>query len=272
MSALEFLTEDDPLEGARAAREFLEEMYAERVISINTPPRKGEAPEDFDKRKEIDKTWCMVRAASRGILNFRTFVVGVMKDAFVNGTASVATNVTGAKTEGGVLQVWYEGTRLEWALTPYQRKMFSLLISKVLPIFTENHLAVTDELASLVITDDAAVKVPHKVRHAVTIISDEERQKGMVSPATARYLHNALNDDSVSSNDMEAEIRRRTGRDPLVLVEGHVEILFDGKRRYILVTEDGPGEAFEASTRRLVDWRMDGRGKYLPEDEDEEDE
>lgn len=267
MSALDFLTTEDPLvEGARSARVFLEEMFDEKVISIVTPhlpddrPPDGQFPGDYELRKQADKEFCLARAAARSINSFRAFVVSAIKDAYLNRRLIIATAVKerGVKTPAGAVQVWFEGTTLEFALTPYQRKQLKQFVQEVLPVMEAHHLPITDELMSLVVADDAAIKVPEKVRYAISLFSHERAKKGLVSAETAKYAHKVLNDDSISPHDVKTEVLRRTGQSEPVLIEGTVEMRADGTRVYYLVMDnDVVGEVFEKKTSGMVDWRFD---------------
>ena len=256
MSALEFLTDDDNVSGGQRALEFLGEMYDEHVISIGTPKRQGETKEEFEKRKSADKQVCMARAAARGILNFKSAVAIILKNAMISGDILISSYSGGATTEGGILAVWFEQTRLEFALSVYERKMFSLFVRNILPAFKTYELPITDELATLMLTDDAAVGIPYKLRHAVTLVGDDMDRNGLVSRDTAEYVHTVLNDPTISAKTVETEVNRRIGRTEPTKLPGTVEIISQGGRRYLVITEDDmSGEYFERRTNDIVEWR-----------------
>lgn len=250
VDALTFLNTDDPLEGAQSVQVFLDEMYDEHVL----PQGK--------KGAEGDKTFIQVRAAARAIINFRTFSVAAIKDAFMKGDdafglLSKLSQKMDAKTPGGMLDIWYEGTKLEFALSAYQLKFLRLFVNNILPEFKRHGLPVTDELASLVVdSTGSGIQVPDKIRFAEQLFEHEKAKNGIVSKDAVQYAYKALNDQTISTKTFENGVRERMGRGVPNLLEGHVEIQYDGKRKYILITDDGLGELFEKHTDRLVDWRM----------------
>jgi hypothetical protein len=259
-AALEFVTEHDPVRGAQAVNALLDVLWDQGSIRTVTPKLPGETDEAHIRRCAGEKLMAKVAAAGIAITNMHAFIAIALRDAFLSGQIAIVKPVLedrSTKTIGGMLQIWYEETHLDLALSEYQRKMLSLFLSKLLPELIANGHEVTDDLMATIIDESGCgISVPDKVRFAISAVSDEKARTGKVSKETVDLVYDRMMDDSVTSVQMEAELRERKGKKEIVLVDGNVEILQDGKRRYTLVVNDGLGEAFERATDKIINWRM----------------